>query len=225
MGREHEQFSSKMQSDKATKQPPQEQWTSLLGATLETWIYHLLYVRRVYPSDSFAATRFLGVQCQVNRHPGVVDYVSDTLQAAVPALVTGTADEISLVIFKDDTMVLERYTISMIGRIDHSIETLPLLELEQAMRNLVLRIHSLEGRNMGSVQRCDSLCFKVTLRVPKATTDPSPDIIKALSEGDWFQPDMEESSSSSNERASVVRPLHRVSVPRLGLEMRLVAQC
>jgi len=55
-------------------------------AALETWCHQLLYIRRIYPSDSFANSYFLGVRCKVNRHPGVVNYISQAVQVAVPAL-------------------------------------------------------------------------------------------------------------------------------------------
>lgn len=213
-----------MESDKKRKLPVHKEWSSLLGATLEAWINHLLYVRRVYPRDSFVATRFLGIQCQVNRHPGVVDYIFESLRTAVPALVSGTADEIAVAIFKDECVVLERFVLNFSERIDVSREELPIRELEQGMRNLILRVHSLEGREMGSLQRrCDSLCFKVTLRVSKtASADPSPEVMKALSEGEWFHPDKESCRPSSNDR---IRPLHRVSVSGANLEMKLIMEC
>mmetsp|Transcript_36732 Transcript_36732/g.74850 ORF Transcript_36732/g.74850 Transcript_36732/m.74850 type:complete len:291 (-) Transcript_36732:686-1558(-) len=76
----------------------QPRLSTLLGGTLESTLHELLYVRRIYPRDSFAPNRFLGVSCHASRHPGVVDYIYNFLEVAVPALCTGTADELALVV-------------------------------------------------------------------------------------------------------------------------------
>ena len=69
----------------------------LVTAALETWCHHLLYVRRVYPSNSFANSYFLGLRVKANRHPAVVAYISRAVEAAVPALIGSrrVADEFS----------------------------------------------------------------------------------------------------------------------------------
>uniref|UniRef100_A0A7S2A333 HORMA domain-containing protein n=1 Tax=Trieres chinensis TaxID=1514140 RepID=A0A7S2A333_TRICV len=77
---------------------PPQRLSTLLGATLEACVHEILYVRSVYPRDSFAPSRHLGVSCHASRHPGVVDYVYDALSVAVPSLVRGVADEIALVV-------------------------------------------------------------------------------------------------------------------------------
>lgn len=67
--------------------------TGLLGATLETWCHHLLYVRNVYPRETFCNSYFLGVRCKACRHKSVVDYISAAVKVAVPALVGKVADD------------------------------------------------------------------------------------------------------------------------------------
>jgi len=89
-------------SDAVSSSSFKERFKALLGATLETWAHQLLYLRRVYPRSAFGETRFLGVQrCRVIRHPDVVSYVRDAVRVAVPALVEGVADEISLSVLVD----------------------------------------------------------------------------------------------------------------------------
>ena len=83
----------------------------LVSAFLETWCHQLLYVRRIYPSDTFANSYFLGLQVKVNRHPAVVQYISKAVEVAVPALMDNTsssssssnrvADEFSLEIVQE----------------------------------------------------------------------------------------------------------------------------
>ncbi|CAB9513222.1 expressed unknown protein [Seminavis robusta] len=73
----------------------------LVAAALETWSHHLLYIRRVYPSSSFCDSYFLGIRCKANRHPGVVEYIRDAVQVAVPVLLGQTASEFCLEVVDD----------------------------------------------------------------------------------------------------------------------------
>ena len=71
----------------------------LVSAALEAWCHQLLYVRRVYPKESFCDTYFLDIQCKANRHPGVASYIQNAIEVSTPALVgpdNRVADEISL---------------------------------------------------------------------------------------------------------------------------------
>lgn len=80
----------------------QKQWSSLLGAALEAWTHQILYSRRVYSRDSFAPTLFFGIKCYASRHPGVLSYIADALRVAVPALVSGVANEWTLTILDEE---------------------------------------------------------------------------------------------------------------------------
>lgn len=72
-------------------------------AALETWCHQLLYVRRVYPSNTFCDSYFLGIRYKANRHPGVVEYISNAIQVAVPALMERVADEFCLEVINEKT--------------------------------------------------------------------------------------------------------------------------
>ena len=81
----------------------------LVSAFLETWCHQLLSVRRVYPSESFANSYFLGLQVKANRHPSVVEYITKAVEVAVPALISSSssssnnrvADEFSLEVVQE----------------------------------------------------------------------------------------------------------------------------
>ncbi len=53
---------------------------------LEVFIHQLLYRRCIYPHDTFCSTRFVGVECKINNNPGVLQYVSEALNEAVPLI-------------------------------------------------------------------------------------------------------------------------------------------
>jgi hypothetical protein len=74
---------------------------ALWAASLEMWCHQILAVRQVYPKETFCSVEFLSATAylQANRHPGVISYIAEAIQVAVPALlVDGVANELSLVI-------------------------------------------------------------------------------------------------------------------------------
>jgi hypothetical protein len=86
-----------------TKRELESKWKDLLGATLEAWAHMILYVRRVYPVDSFGpspTTAPFGLRLHVNRHPAVAAYIADAIRVALPSLTTSprVADAITLTI-------------------------------------------------------------------------------------------------------------------------------
>lgn len=144
----------------------QPRLSSLLGGTLEASIHELLYVRRIYPRDSFAPNRFLGVSCHASRHPAIVDYIYNFLEVAVPALCAGTADELALVVLdsppgKPET-IMERFVFSfdtadmtskmravMEARGDPESRISDLVRfLEPRLRELLLQVVSMNGMDV-----------------------------------------------------------------------------
>ena len=144
----------------------QPRLSSLLGGTLEASIHEVLYVRRIYPRDSFAPNRFLGVSCHASRHPAIVDYIYNFLEVAVPALCAGTADELALVVLdsppgKPET-IMERFVFSfdtadmtskmravMEARGDPESRIMDLVRfLEPRLRELLLQVVSMNGMDV-----------------------------------------------------------------------------
>jgi hypothetical protein len=80
----------------------QRQWSSLIGAALESWTHQLLFMRHVYPRETFTTVTFLGIRSHMSRHPDVVNYITNVCRVAVPAILSGAADEITLSIFDHD---------------------------------------------------------------------------------------------------------------------------
>jgi hypothetical protein len=181
------------EKDATTKQK------SLWCAALEIFCHQVLFVRRVYPKETFCSTRFLGVQCKANRHPGVVDYISETIRVIVPALFDGASNEISLVIFDQANNVQhEKYSLCL-SQIPKASDE----EHEREMRDLILSVYTLEG--LDSPAWNSSITFKITLFLPSENQNCK-ELNQVLSEGKWFCPDT--NSSRAKEKR---RPVHHMS--------------
>jgi hypothetical protein len=195
------------------------QWSALLSATLETWCHQVLYARQVYPRDTFKATRFLGIACFANRHPGVVSYISDTVQEAVPALLSKSVNQVSLVVMKDTFTISETFTLTL-SNLAQVLEGEPqgLLEaLERGMRELILSVKSLEGSP--HTRLGDDASFKISMRTTTDVVTYCPEITKAIESGTWYRPNVD---GSDQTQTGSVRPLHEISLPVCCLQMSLI---
>jgi hypothetical protein len=77
-------------------------FASLLGCTMESIIHELLYSRAIYPLDSFVHHRHLSVRFHCSRVPQVCDYISNFLKIAIPSVIGGVGDSISLIILEEE---------------------------------------------------------------------------------------------------------------------------
>lgn len=202
-----------------------DQWKKLLGATLETWAHHLLYMRRVYPRETFVPTSFLGVRCQANRHPGVVSYIRDSIEVGVPALISGVADEISLVIIESDELMgstteLEKYCLSFRAIADSWENDSQFPELmaymERSMRDLVLQIHSMESSRASLSETCS---FTISLHIPEENKSCK-ELNQAFAQGTWSAYD-KDGCGKTSAVTEIIRPLHEVSTPICELNFSL----
>lgn len=203
-----------------------EEWTSLFAGTLEMWCHQLLYVLGVYPKESFAATNFLGVRCHANRHPDVAKYITETLKVTVPSLLSGSADEVTLVVKKNAFETLDTYSIrvsqlpTLLDTIQEEQAKTLIRQVERAMRNLILSVHSLQGaRSKKYATLGDDASFLIRMRTSSNSSSSqedaqNEDLTRAVSEGLWYSPD-------DNTAAATVQPhpLQRVRVPSCGLEI------
>jgi hypothetical protein len=191
----------------------QRHCSSLMGAALESWVHELLYMRNVYTTTSFTTATFLGVRCHVSRHPGVVSYISNALKVAVPAIVSGAADEISLLIVDGDATsssvegvdppqagseIVEAYSLRFTGMtlsIASSTENTAIDEDTTAvLMPLSLRELEREMRDLvlatQSLEKengvvSDSLTFKLVVHIP--TKDKTCSALnEAFATGAWF---------------------------------------
>lgn len=171
---------------------------SLWSATLEIFCHQVLFVRKVYPKETFCSTRFLGVQCKANRHPGVVAYISQTIKVIVPALFAGATNEVSLVIFDQaNNKQVERHSLCFLQKSPRATD-------EKEVRDLILSVYTLEG--LESPVSNSSINFKIMLHLPNNDQNCN-ELNRALSEGKWFCPNTGTSRTEEKEKR---RPMHHM---------------
>ena len=186
----------------------------LLAAALETWLHLLLYVRCVYPRDTFQCIRFLGVRCKANRHPVVASYISDSLRVAVPVLLHPAANEISLIILDGSSgKQLEKYSLVFSEALNNARPSLH--ELETVLRSLILSTLALDGQLTKKVS--SDVTFKIILHVDKEDTSCH-FLTKALSEGIWYCSRIE--LPDSHERC---RPLQQIKFGNMNVNFYATA--
>eukprot|EP00546_Thalassionema_frauenfeldii_P005744 CAMPEP_0178908422 /NCGR_PEP_ID=MMETSP0786-20121207/7914_1 /TAXON_ID=186022 /ORGANISM="Thalassionema frauenfeldii, Strain CCMP 1798" /LENGTH=155 /DNA_ID=CAMNT_0020580323 /DNA_START=114 /DNA_END=578 /DNA_ORIENTATION=- len=145
----------------------------LFAATLEVLIHQLLYVGNAYPSQSFTKTTFLGIVGQTNRYVGVVDYIRDCVEMAVPVLVAG--GQMIVLIGKERFVLSSRHFEIKLENIEGASSQL-LQTLEGQMRDLILSTHAMQRRKESS----DS--FQIQL---KPNNENCKELTKGMSEGKW----------------------------------------
>lgn len=251
-----------------TSQPPR--LTAILGSFLEVIVHEIIYTRTLYPRDAFSPTRHYGVACHACRHPDVVNYIFETLQVAVPGIVSGVIDGMHLVIYDTATdELMERY--SMEFQLDETFQAIiqfssaahseghdtkegreieqKMQELERSLRDMLLKVVSLEGTNLGSSTRgkagftfTDSTTFKLCLHSAKASEEESSppsasnssrnclELDEAMKEGKWFRADSLSCSFGDSSTPtmmdvdgtkSLTRPLKSINVHSCGLKAQL----
>lgn len=171
----------------------------LLAAGLETWVHQVLYLRHVYPKATFGNVRFSGIQCSVNRHPDVVKYIHDTVSLAVPGIVQGSVDQISLMItcyehsseegldeMVEECKKLEECQILFRNFHKDRLENSPDngdAELKQCFRDMILRLGSLESMPCNYLN-ATGLSFRLELGMSRMSPESVPmQLHAALAEG------------------------------------------
>ena len=119
--------------------------TVLMITTLEAWCHQLLYVRQLYPSDSFASSRVLRVRVKKCIHPDVAKYIEESLRHGIKRFSSGTSTVMSLLILIDPDHVAETYTMTFdkFPYEDHLSTTTKhadIVESEQCWRKLLLSV-------------------------------------------------------------------------------------
>jgi hypothetical protein len=138
-----------------------EQLTTLWKGALEVFVHQLLYIRKVYPRDTFGASRFLGAQCHICRHPGVVSYINKAIETVVSEfLLNGGCNEFVVEIYDQIKMTsYEEYYISFDS---HTRAVASLGDVEKDLRDLICSVGTV-GR-VASSRWPDSVSFKILVQ-------------------------------------------------------------
>ena len=213
--------------------------SAILGSFLEVLIHEILYTRSLYPHDAFSPTRHYGVLCHACRHSGVVDYIYDTLKVAIPAIIAGIVEGLYLVFYDEDTdEIYERFALEfqIEDFVEIQLESLKqpygtsanrpnsidpstlerhalhykIKQLESNLRDVLLRISSLHGTDLGrrrgrstfSPSTTFKLCLK-KIEIGEGREDQGcpPELADALQNGKWFSPDDDLCQFSSSNRS------------------------
>ena len=217
----------------------QKRVSACLGAALEAWAHTLLYQRRVYPSATFTCSSFLGVRSYVSRHPGVVAYIHETIQVAVPSLVSGVAQDITLTIVDEnaaagDGQSSEDDTITRISELEsyimrfrvHSIEndargvttTEAIDRIERGLRNILLSALAVEhGRPTTTTisKSEDGASFRLSLHIAEKDRTCA-ELNEAFSTGSWYVSSETDDNTARKSKGRVIRPLHQFEEASFG---------
>ncbi|MGK3740807.1 MAG: DNA repair protein REV1 [Bacillariaceae sp.] len=160
--------------------------------TLEIFIHQILYRRRVYPGDTFCSTRYIGVQCKINRHPGVAAYIREALQVIAPTIFDNDddcggrrSDELLVEIYDRTKMdTFEQFSLSFPSG-KNAFDVVSSV-LKRELRDMIFSSGKLEG--LQSNNWADSISFRIILlmhptTIPKSTEagDSAPDNTR------WFR--------------------------------------
>jgi hypothetical protein len=182
-----------------------EAHAALWCSTLEMFCHQVLYVRRLYPKESFCTTRFLGVQCYANRHPQVVGYITETVKMAATSLLEGTSSEMAIIIFDQITQCRhEKYTLSFAKTplpTTTSSSSLHERERERDARDFILSVLTLEG--VSAPNWDSSVTFRIELFLPKEMISATSQLNQDLSDGKWFCHDRRSTSRADECRRPV----------------------
>ena len=162
----------------------------------------VLYIRRVYPQESFCPTSFLGLRCHANRHPQVVDYITQTTSVALSTVAAGESQEIAIVLY--DQYTAEDHEIYRLHFDEQLVVGLggKRAELEREVRNMILSLLSLEG--LKTPHWSAETTFRIMVQV-NSKVQSCAALKNALSEGKWFFPG-DAMSQPSRRR----RPVHQM---------------
>ena len=209
------------------------------------------------------------------------EYISNFLIVAVPSIISGVGDSISLIILEEEvannsnqsgiegqqqrigtTKTLERFVfrfemdtaifgedtkpgIAMSNDRRTSIELQyeamkrdtelaidAKAQMERSMRDCLLHVLSLRGRRKSKNEKAENLSFKLCLHVGKhqdgkEKATKCPELMNALKQGEWFQPEESSCQFSTTENGienvtgSLMRPIRNVNLPSCGMKMQI----
>jgi len=142
--------------------------------TLEIFIHQILYRRKVYPTDTFCSTRYIGTQCKINRHPGVAAYIKEALQVIVPIFFDDDHDDCGerysrqfgeelLVEIHDQTTMITFEQFSLSFPLGNNAFNVATSVLKRELRDMICSTGKLEG--LQSYIWSDSISFRILLLV------------------------------------------------------------
>uniref|UniRef100_A0A7S1D6Q8 HORMA domain-containing protein n=1 Tax=Cyclophora tenuis TaxID=216820 RepID=A0A7S1D6Q8_CYCTE len=217
---------------------------ALLLAALEAVCHEILHVRRLYPLDSFTGATVLGgCSIHVSRHPRVVEYIAETMEMVVQAMLAGMANQISITLrnnrVKDNPIISETYTLQFgnnlpdlcKGGSNHEQQKL-LADMERCWRNILLSIIGLGGTKDTTRQPWgEDATFQISFQteLPLLSSEKSTLLQQQLSSKSWCATDESETNQEQHVELQKnpqrrYRPIHRGTVGDLLIEFAMILE-
>lgn len=171
---------------------------SLWCATLEIFFHSILFTRHLYPKETFAPTKFLGVQCRVSRHQDVVAYISEAVKVIVPAIIQGISNRATLELFEHGKST-KREVYCLDFNQQPWLQGANVKLWERDFQNLVLSAYSLDRESPGWKS---SATFKIRLLIDDETKSCN-ELDSALQNGKWFCPRTNNEAIRLNETGKI----------------------
>lgn len=195
---------------------------------LRSLTHHILYLRRIYPRDSFTAVRTYNHPTQQSRHPAVTSWIASAVSSIGHQLQKNVLQTVSILVFAvDSNTVFERYVIDLselpiiedwrrdadsefITNVDEDLSPATLADLSAHFRALLTRTDTTCAR-MKPLPTDEEVSFTVCMEVkddadrPAGRLDPAERVWVAAEEG--------------GERMGKTKAVRRVEVGELRMEM------
>ncbi|KAF2842264.1 DNA-binding protein [Patellaria atrata CBS 101060] len=119
-------------------------FTSFLTVAIHT----IIYIRSIYPHDTFLTVRAYNYPIYQSRHPAVCSWINDAVAAIEAQLLSGIVERIAIVIFSPNQKPLERFVFDVarfpdVGREDRDVPFAPVNTEEGGL---------VEGNNIGDLR-------------------------------------------------------------------------
>jgi mitotic spindle assembly checkpoint protein MAD2B len=75
--------------------------------------HSILYLRKIYPQDSFRAVRQYGIAVHQSRHPKVCEYIEHMARSCMEFVKRGVVEKVSLVVLSASESPLERFAFDL----------------------------------------------------------------------------------------------------------------
>lgn len=185
---------------------------------VEAAVHSILFVRGVYPKNTFERRQMYGASVFQSRHPALCDYVGSVLANARPLFLEGAAERIVVFIMKGAEEVIEQYVfeVTQLGAAvgeavcDSVDEDTLLYDTESQLRDLLLRTLAL-GWQLGPIT--GGVCFQMRVHLREDKTESSR---HALQTGCW---NLASESERQQGNSGSITPLRSVISPALNFQL------
>ncbi|KAK3931832.1 Mitotic spindle assembly checkpoint protein MAD2B [Frankliniella fusca] len=118
----------------------------ILVEFLEVSIHQLLFLRNLYPPTIFVLRKMYNIPVQVSKHPGLNQYITESLRSARELLKNSNLKSLSVCFYNENDMPIERFVFDILSiqknlMIDqHDFSDTCLMKLRDGFRAFCLKV-------------------------------------------------------------------------------------